>query len=240
MSYWTPPNDRKSCANEELRDLFTGAVTRHLISDAPVGVFLSGGIDSSAIAAAAARGADRRVISLSVVFPDQPALSEHVWARRMAEHAGTDHREIELTGRDMLDLLPQALDAMDQPTVDGVNTFVVSHAAREAGLKVALSGLGGDELFGGYPAFHDLPRLRRLCAIPAWTRGALAGGLRAADPFGRRVSKLADLLQTVDDPVGAYLVRRRLFSRAFRLRGTPFDFFRSVPSSLCSDLVRLS
>lgn len=212
VRYWTPPADKRTCDGDELRDLFTNAVARHLISDAPVGVFLSGGIDSSAIAAAAARGAGRRVISLSVVFPDQPALSEHVWARRMAGHAGTDHREIELTGRDMLELLPRALDAMDQPTVDGVNTFVVSHAARAAGLKVALSGLGGDELFGGYPAFRDIPRLSRLGAIPGWMRGALAGSLRAADPFGRKVSKLADLLQAVDNPVESYLVRRRLFS----------------------------
>jgi asparagine synthase (glutamine-hydrolysing) len=212
-TFWEPPRDKRRLASAELRELLLEAVARHLISDVPVGLFLSGGIDSSAIAAAAAAGRGAGAIrSLTVVFPDQPGQSEADFARRMARHAGTDHAEIPVTGRDMLGLLDGALAALDQPSIDGVNTYIVSEAARRAGLTVAISGLGGDELFGGYDKFrrgaYVLARLLR--TWPA--RPVVRGLLRCGDPYDRRTAKLGDWLDAPAGLVSAYLVRRRLFA----------------------------
>jgi asparagine synthase (glutamine-hydrolysing) len=214
--YWTPGVEKRPCSPVELRDALVAAVERHLISDAPAGLFLSGGIDSSAIAAAArCRGGE--IKSLAVVFPDQPLQSEAAMARTMADHAGTQHQEVRLTGTDMLALLPAALAAMDQPTGDAINTFVVSCAARQAGLKVALSGLGGDELFGGYPSFADIRRAMRFHSLCRPLRGPLAAAL-SASRFSKRAGKLADVLDSPGDVLAAYLVRRRVFSsRQIRL-----------------------
>src|SRR5262249_19893721 len=174
---------------------FFAAVERHLISDVPAGVFLSGGVDSSAVAAAATRQVGAGVTSLSVVFPDQPEQSEAEHARRMAQLAGARHIEIPVTGTDMLAMLEQSLDSMDQPTIDAVNTYIVSRAARQAGLTVALSGLGGDELFGGYSYFSTVPRLVRLRRAFDLVRRPAGRLLRIGSLFGRRWGKIADLLE---------------------------------------------
>jgi asparagine synthase (glutamine-hydrolysing) len=211
--YWTPPTDKQPLAPEMLRDRFCEAVERHLISDAPIGLFLSGGIDSSAIAAAAAKARpDNPPVSLAVIFPDDPSHSEQDHARRMARHAGTEHHEIPLTGSELLARLPSAIAAMDQPTVDSINTEVVSYAARCAGLKVALSGLGGDELFGGYPSFRDIPRLLPWLNALQPLMGKIVEGLSFSTPFSRRIAKLVDLLSCPDNPMAVYLARRRLFT----------------------------
>ena len=210
--YWTPPRDRRPCPPSELRETFTAAVARHLLSDVPVGLFLSGGIDSSSIAAAAVHSSRDSVKTLCVVFPEQPEQSEAEHARLMARAAGTEHREVPIAGSEMLRMLPAALDAMDQPTIDGINTYLVSHAARASGLKVALSGLGGDELFGGYPAFTDVPRMRRL---RPWLGllGPLAPRLLGnGGVFTNSLGKVVDWLEAPPGVLNAYLVRRRLFS----------------------------
>jgi asparagine synthase (glutamine-hydrolysing) len=143
-----------------VRSLLEDAVRAHLIADVPVGLFLSSGLDSSAVAAFAAR-AQKGIRSFTLSFPDTP-YDEAPVARRVAEATGTHHTEVPLNGTDMLMRLDEAVAALDQPTMDGINTYFVSWAAREVGLKVALSGLGGDELFAGYPTFVDTPRLARL------------------------------------------------------------------------------
>jgi asparagine synthase (glutamine-hydrolysing) len=143
-----------------VRALLEDAVGAHLIADVPVGLFLSSGLDSSAVAAFAAR-AKQGMQSFTLSFPDTPH-DEAPLARRVADAAGTQHTEVPLKGTDMLMRLDEALSALDQPTMDGINTYFVSWAAREVGLKVALSGLGGDELFAGYRTFADTPRLVRL------------------------------------------------------------------------------
>lgn len=143
-----------------VRALLEDAVRAHLIADVPVGLFLSSGLDSSAIAAFAAR-AQKGIQSFTLSFPDTP-YDEAPLARRVADVAGTKHTEIPLQGPDMLARLDEAVSALDQPTMDGVNTYFVSWAARQVGLKVALSGLGGDELFAGYSTFTDTPRLMHL------------------------------------------------------------------------------
>ena len=210
--YWVPPRDKRNCSPDELREEFLAAVGRHLVSDAPLGLFLSGGIDSSAVTVAAAQFSSRALTTICVVFPDQPEASEAPHARRIAARIGSDHREIPIGGRELLALLPAALDAMDQPTADAINTFIVSHATRQAGIKVVLSGLGGDELFGGYPSFRDLPWLVQLARAPRAMRAAAAHFLALRDALDRTTAKLVDILQASADLVGVYLARRKTFS----------------------------
>jgi asparagine synthase (glutamine-hydrolysing) len=143
-----------------VRTLLDDAVQAHLVADVPVGLFLSSGLDSSAVSAFAGR-ARRGIQSFTLTFPDTP-YDEAPLARRVAEATGTQHTEVPLQGTDMLMRIDEAVAALDQPTMDGINTYFVSWAARQVGLKVALSGLGGDELFAGYSTFSDTPKLMRL------------------------------------------------------------------------------
>jgi asparagine synthase (glutamine-hydrolysing) len=153
------PRDFSSAA-KKLRPLLEDAVRAHLIADVPVGLFLSSGLDSGAIAALAAQ--ERSGIeSFTLTFPGT-AFDESELARLAANRFKTKHTEVPLSGEAVLSRLDEALAALDQPTMDGINTYFVSWAAKQVGLKVALSGLGGDELFAGYRTFADTPRLSRL------------------------------------------------------------------------------
>ena len=153
------PRDPSS-AGKQLRPLLEDAVRTHLIADVPVGLFLSSGLDSGAIAALAAQ-ARGGIRSFTLTFPGT-AFDEAELARLAANRFKTKHTEVPLGGESVLARLDEALSALDQPTMDAINTYFVSWAAREVGLKVALSGLGGDELFAGYQTFEDTPRLSRL------------------------------------------------------------------------------
>jgi asparagine synthase (glutamine-hydrolysing) len=163
-------------AAQRLRPLLEDAVTSHLVADVPVGLFLSSGLDSGAIAALAGK-AHPGIRSFTLTFPNT-AYDEADLARTVSARCGTQHQEVPLDGEAMLARLGEALGALDQPTMDGINTYFVSWAAREVGLKVALSGLGGDELFAGYKTFTDVPRMANLVRaayfVPASLRGALA------------------------------------------------------------------
>ena len=159
-----------SSAVPRVRGLLEDAVHSHLIADVPVGVFLSSGLDSSAIAAFAARK-QKGIQSFTLSFPDSP-YDEAPLARVVAQNTGTKHTEVPLHGKDMLARLDEAVAALDQPTMDGTNTYFVSWAAREVGLKVALSGLGGDELFAGYSTFSDTAKLARLEMLSRFVPGA--------------------------------------------------------------------
>ena len=159
-----------AAASARLRTLLEDAVRAHLIADVPVGLFLSSGLDSSAIAVLAGR-AQKGIQSFTLTFPDTP-YDEGPLARVVAQRAGTHHTEVPLQGRDMLARVDEAVGALDQPTMDGINTYFVSWAAREVGLKVALSGLGSDELFGGYRTFADTPKLVRLEVVSRFIPGA--------------------------------------------------------------------
>jgi len=160
--YWdmlrqAAPEARTATKEESQRrvgELLREAVALHLVSDVPVAAFLSGGIDSSAVVALM-RAVGQTPKTFSVVFAER-AYDEADYAKRVAKHVHADHTEIHLKQSSLLDQLPDALAAMDQPTGDGINTYVVSRAVSHAGLKVALSGLGGDELFAGYPSFFRL------------------------------------------------------------------------------------
>ena len=157
-------------ASARLRTLLEDAVKAHLIADVPVGLFLSSGLDSSAIAALAGRE-QRGIQSFTLTFPDT-GYDEGPLARLVAQRTGTKHTEVPLHGQEVLGRLDEAIAALDQPTMDGINTYFVSWAARQVGLKVALSGLGGDELFAGYPTFVDTPKLVKLEMVSRFVPGA--------------------------------------------------------------------
>ena len=168
--WWDPrtspaARDPKKPANlagaaKRLRPLLEDAVRKHLVADVPVGLFLSGGLDSGAIAALAAR-AQTGIRSFTLAFPGT-AYDEAPIARVVAKNCGIEHHEIALDEPAMLSRFDEAVASLDQPTMDGINTYFVSWAAREAGLKVALSGLGGDECFAGYATFANTATLNRL------------------------------------------------------------------------------
>jgi len=158
------PRDVDSAANQ-LRPLLEDAVRAHLIADVPVGLFLSGGLDSGALAALATR-AQPGIRSFTLSFPGT-SYDEAPLARQVAERCGTLHTNVPLDGAAMLRRVDEALASLDQPTMDGINTYFVSWAAGEVGLKVALSGLGGDELFAGYASFANTALLKRLTRL-AW------------------------------------------------------------------------
>jgi len=156
-TYWTPPVERPGAitsgdeAVHAVREGLENAVRSQLMAERPLGVFLSGGVDSSAIVALAARHVPHRLKTFSVGFtgPDEEVLSEWPWARLVAERYNTDHHEFVLTEDRFREALPATLRAMDQPTADGINSYWVSYAASQH-VTVALSGTGGDELFLGY------------------------------------------------------------------------------------------
>lgn len=159
-AYWRLSFTPKSLTRDEAisltREALDSSVEAHFVSDVPVGIFLSGGIDSSALLALASKAAKYTLNTYSIAF------ESHEWnegdiARRVADHFGSNHTEFLLTPERAKPLFDEFLSAVDQPTIDGFNTFCVSKLARQAGEKVVISGVGGDELFAGYKSFTTLP-----------------------------------------------------------------------------------
>ena len=187
-----------------LREIVTESLRYHLVADVPVGTFLSSGIDSSALVALTSqmRREPLRTVTLTYEEYHGRADDEAPMAVRFAKETGADHVTRMVTRSEFMTDLPRLFDAMDQPTIDGVNTWFVSKAAAERGLKVAISGLGGDELFGSYPSFRTLPRMVRASNVPMAT--ALVARLR-------RHPKARALPQYAGTWAGAYLVQRALF-----------------------------
>ena len=161
-----------------LRSILEETVASHLTADVPVGVFLSSGIDSTALVALATQK-KASLNTVTVVFPEQE-FSEADVARRTAQHFGTNHQELTLSGDDMLARLGEAVGALDQPSMDGINAYFVSWAARQAGLKVALSGLGGDEVFGGYSTFRTTPEAQSVASLARTVPGGFRSTLATA------------------------------------------------------------
>lgn len=208
-----PGEEPKSVLREALQD----SVRHHLISDVPVAIFLSAGIDSQSIAALAAREgrADLRCLTLTFGGSHPDVKDEAQEAARFCADAGLTHATACLDEVDLRASMMSFLDAMDQPTIDGVNVFFISRAVRRAGYKVALSGIGGDELFGGYPSFTDLPYWKRLLAIPSRIPAAAPVYRHASATIrrliGRGSPKIDGLLTYGRDLAGAYFLKRGLF-----------------------------
>ena len=203
-------------AAQRVREQLPRSVRSHLLSDVPVGVFLSSGLDSTLVAGLAAReGTDVR--ACTVAFADAPDQSEDGLAAETAQAFGLPHDVLWLEEQDALAAVEPWLDSLDQPSMDGLNTFVISRRVRERGIPVALSGQGGDELFGGYPSFADVPRMTRLLRglnwVPPRLRASLAGPLAMRRGVAFR-EKLADMLRAGSDPTALALQRRRCFSDA--------------------------
>ena len=206
---------------ERVSTTLAESMRRQLVSDVPLGVFLSGGIDSAAVATLAARQKSH-LSAFTVVF-DEPDLDEREKARRMAAKLGLAHHELELTSEQIREHALCALDAQDQPSIDGLNTWFVSKLVREAGIKVALSGLGGDELFVGYGGFYRPRRLMRLAStmrlLPAFIRRLLYDNIKL-----EAVQKLA---LAADFPLKPYFLTRQIMGARMRSRllGTSSMFF---------------
>ena len=209
---------------DNLRSALRDSVAHHLLSDVPIALFLSGGLDSSTVVGVASEVSDSTLDTFTITF-DEADYSEAEPARAVAKKFGTRHHEIPLTGRDLLDSLPGAFAAMDQPSLDGLNTYAVSRAVRANGIKVVLSGLGGDELFGGYPSFRRAEVTAKLWGLRGAARFALAGA--SAVTHDSRIERLKIMFGDYSPSVGAYHASRTLFDtrqarslRSFRDRGT--------------------
>lgn len=219
VTYWRLPNDISSIGDHTetvalVRERLLDAVRVRLVSDVPLGAFLSGGLDSSSVVMLMRAATDGPIRTCSMVF-EETEYSEASYARAVAEAAGAEHFERVITAQDVLSEFDAVLSSLDQPSIDGVNTYFVSQTSRQAGLTVALSGLGGDELFGGYPntfvqAFQVYRGLRLAQAVPGGRRAARAAiGLL---PNRQQWARVGDALDRPVSLPSAYLTRRGLFS----------------------------
>jgi asparagine synthase (glutamine-hydrolysing) len=206
------PKDASSAVRAALLD----SVQRHLVADVPVGAFLSAGVDSGALVGLMRDAGQCDIQTVTLAFDEYRGHhdDEAPLAEAVARHYGTTHTTRVVTQREFEADLPRVLEAMDQPTIDGLNTWFVSKAARELGIKVAISGLGGDELFGGYPSFRDVPKWASLMRLPSLIPGLGTLARHATKPLLRGLRlhpKAAAVLQLGGTYEGAYLARRGVF-----------------------------
>ncbi|MPR32128.1 asparagine synthase (glutamine-hydrolyzing) [Salmonirosea aquatica] len=170
--YWRIDNAKKSEPSilslaetvKKTRLLFEAAIKSRMVADVPVGAFLSGGIDSSAIVALMSKFSQRPVETFSIIFENKE-FDESVYARKIADKYSTKHTELLLSPTDLIDSMHEYIAAMDTPTVDGINSYMVSKLVAATGIKVAVSGLGGDELFVGYPGFTRWKQIKQYNAL---------------------------------------------------------------------------
>jgi asparagine synthase (glutamine-hydrolysing) len=222
QSSWRAESDASSgngtATTDRLPAILSDAVLSHLVSDVPVGVFLSGGIDSSALVAILSQNSVR-ANTFSLVF-QEAEFNEGQYSREVARRFGTEHHEIPVSQQGMLAVLPEALCAMDQPTIDGVNTYLVSAKTRAAGVKVALTGLGADEMFAGYSNFRRVPKMevfsKRFARLPRLARRPLAASVALFAGRDDRSRKLAQLATGHDSMVHPYFLVRMLFGASER------------------------
>jgi asparagine synthase (glutamine-hydrolysing) len=202
-------------AADTVRAALLDSVRHHLEADVPVGVFLSGGLDSTTLVALAAEAASTTLATLTLGFAEfaGTARDEVPLAEAVARAYATDHHTARIDAADFVASRDAILHAMDQPSVDGVNTWLVARAASERGLKVVLSGLGGDELFGGYDSFRQIPRLVKALGLSRLVPGLGTFARRTTARWIGRFThpKAAGLLEYGSRISDAYLLRRGLF-----------------------------
>jgi asparagine synthase (glutamine-hydrolysing) len=205
----------RAATPEALRNALAASVERHLVADVPVGVFLSAGRDSATLVGLASERQPERLRTVTLAFDEHrnSASDEAPLAAATAARYGTEHRTTRLGRADFEAALTKLIAAMDQPSVNGINSYFVARAAAETGLKVALSGLGADELFGGYSAYHQIPRL--VGRLAPFARVPMLGrALRGlAAPVAGLVGapKYAGLVEYGTRYGDAYLLRRALY-----------------------------
>jgi asparagine synthase (glutamine-hydrolysing) len=218
QKYWDPlqstSNSHTISHEKQVAVTLKESVGLRQVSDVSLGAFLSGGIDSSAVVSLMSPQSDRPVETLSVIFKEQE-FDESEYSNLVAQQMATKHHTLELGQSDLITALSSAIGSMDQPTVDGINTFLISKCARDAGWKVALSGIGGDELFGGYESFRLFPKLHRfrkyLNALPASWSQTLGKFLKSALPVSDRNLKLAHFVSSQNSGSHVYYLLRALF-----------------------------
>lgn len=228
-------------AAKQVRNALLESVRRHFVSDVPVGIFLSGGIDSTALLALAREAGFSGIKTFSIGVDDD-RLDESGVARRTASLFGSDHHEMKMSGAVAEQTFAEFLQSGDQPSIDGFNTFTVSRFARESGMKVVLSGLGGDEIFGGYPTFASVPKLARfgrfVGAVPGLAR--LAGQYMEGCRGAPRLMRLGSMLRRPPGVAAAYRAFRAIFARSVAVslarRYVP-DLSYDLNDSLASGMV---
>lgn len=217
QQYWKINFGNESTSLSEaqsiVRQALIDSIEHHFISDVPVGIFLSGGIDSTSIVALARQTQSNELRTYSIAF-EEPEWSEGSIAKRTAQHFDTKHTEYCVTPESAKQLLPKFLATLDQPTIDGFNTFCVSKIAHDDGTKVVLSGLGGDEIFGGYRSFQSVPQMvRRSKSWQIFRPLSISLG-KSLERFGRssKTRRIGDFLQQSPTTSAAYRSFRGVFS----------------------------
>jgi asparagine synthase (glutamine-hydrolysing) len=227
---------------DDLAAILEEGLRLHLTSDVPLAVLLSGGVDSSVLANLAQRAAQSPIHTFTLAF-EEGELNEGPIARRIATAIGTHHHEVVLTEEHFVENLETALDSLDQPTFDGLNAYYMSHAIRSAGFTVALSGTGGDELFGGYASYRDLPVLQHCSRQTAWVPRSLqvaaaklatwplrcSGGTM---PPQTRWAKLPEMIRHGDDLLTLYQLAYALFLPEFQRDLLAPDFAEALADGL--------
>ncbi|HYT90969.1 MAG TPA: asparagine synthase (glutamine-hydrolyzing) [Gemmataceae bacterium] len=214
--YWAPPfRNQEAGTNgaepaERVGKLVEEAVGCRLLSDVPLGAFLSGGIDSGVIVAAMARREHKAIRTFTLHFTEK-GYGEGPYAERLAALYRTEHTTEQVSANDLLAHFDEALEAADQPSTDVVNSYYVCKLARRSGLKVALCGHGGDELFGGYDNFRLIPRILRFRAIPRPLRRLVGCAIRGLAPVRVATRKAASLLRSRAGIYEAYALARSMF-----------------------------
>lgn len=214
--YWqikfTPQKYSLQEAQERVRTALVDSIQHHFVSDVPVGIFLSGGIDSSSVLALASQTQSQELRTYSIAF-NESQWNEGTIAEEVAKVFGAKHTEFKITAASAKELLPKYLKSIDQPSIDGFNTFCVSKVAHDNGTKVVLSGLGGDELFGGYQSFQKVPQMvtrsKQLQAIPLLSSATGTGLASFGTP---KIKRLGDFLMQTPNSTNAYRSFRGIFS----------------------------
>jgi asparagine synthase (glutamine-hydrolysing) len=212
-------NESKSSIHHRINDLLTSSVELRMRADVPFGAFLSGGIDSSIVVGLMSKISRHPVNTFSITFQEQ-AYDESPYSELIAKRFNTKHTAIQLNAQHFLSMVPEALQAMDHPSGDGPNTYVVSKATREAGVKMALSGLGGDEVFAGYDVFRRMKSLEKnewMNRMPKPIRQHIGALLRAVKPSAASEKLAAALAQERVDLAHFYpLTRQVLYDREIK------------------------
>ena len=196
-----------------VRQTLLDSVKAHLVSDVPVGAFLSGGIDSTAVVSLMRQAGQDKISTFSIVFDDKE-LDESYYSRLAAKFYNTDHHEWQVTRKEFLDLKNEFIEGVDSPSIDGLNTWLVARFARRNGFKVVTSGVGGDEFFYGYEgSFKQLPSiLRKMRFLPGPIRKLISKAL-FLNQTGSRINKLREILDSCHSLEKGYLAYRGLFSQ---------------------------
>ena len=219
-----------------LQSALEDTVEKHLIADVPVGIFLSGGVDSAVIASVALKF-KTKIQTITLGFEDLRGTlyDEVASAESTAKYLGAEHTTVWISSQNFIDTYPQFIHSMDQPTTDGMNTWLISKATQQAGLKVALSGVGSDEFLGGYPSFKLMPKMRFILGQLSKIKGLGYVTRKALEPFtlGNRRTKLASLFEYGDSWGGIYMLMRGI-RMPWEQSDEEYNYNLEIPTNLDS------